>query len=163
LNNSSPATFVSEQGSIMVDNYYALAGSTVMLTVTPNQPYYIFKENISGINLFGNNPTDSTMQQHYRYIVPQNGVVVIEAEFVIPSAISNRTVDDLRFEVVDGKTVRVLGAREAAPVSVFDARGQQVDAEVARSERELIVRLANQPQGLYIIKVNNKTFKVYRK
>ena len=163
LNNSSPATFVSEQGKIMVDNYYALAGSTVMLTVTPNQPYYIFKENISGIDLVGNNPTDSTMQQHYRYIVPQNGEVVIEAEFVIPSAISNQMVDDLRFEVVDGKMVRVLGAREVAPVSVFDARGQQVAAEVVRSDRELIVRLARQPQGLYIIKVNNNTFKVYRK
>ena len=75
----------------------------------------------------------------------------------------NNYVGALRFEVVDGKTVRVHGARETAPVSVFDARGQQVAAEVVRSDRELIVRLANQPQGLYIIKVNNNTFKVYRK
>ena len=166
FNNSAPATFESEQGVIEVDNLYATTGSTVVLTVTPKRPYYIFKEDISGIELIGSNPADSTAQHRYRYVVPEGGEVIIEAVFSVDSialGISNRTVDGLRFEVVDGKTVRVLGAREAAPVSVFDARGQQVDAEVARSERELIVRLANQPQGLYIIKVNNKTFKVYRK
>ena len=166
FNNSAPATFESEQGVIEVDNLYATTGSTVVLTVTPKRPYYIFKEDISGIELIGSNPADSTAQHRYRYVVPEGGEVIIEAVFSVDSialGISNRPTGALRFEVVDGQTVRVLGARETAPVSIFDARGQQVAAEVVRSERELIVRLANQPQGLYIIKVNNNTFKVYRK
>ena len=166
FNNSAPATFESEQGVIEVDNLYATTGSTVVLTVTPKRPYYIFKEDISGIELIGSNPADSTAQHRYRYVVPEGGEVIIEAVFSVDSialGISNRPTGALRFEVVDGQTVRVLGTRETAPVSVFDARGQQVAAEVVRSERELLVRLNRQPQGLYIIKVNNKTFKVYRK
>lgn len=166
FNNSAPATFESEQGVIEVDNLYATTGNTVVLTVTPKRPYYIFKEDISGIDLIGSNPADSMAQRRYRYVVPEEGEVAIEAVFSVDSialGIGNHMAGALRFEVVDGKTVRVLGARKTAPVSIFDARGQLVAAEVARSERELMVRLANQPQGLYIIKVNNNTFKVYRK
>ena len=73
------------------------------------------------------------------------------------------SISALQFTVINAQTVRVTGAKETAPVSVFDARGQQVAAEVSRNSRELLVRLARQPQGLYIIKVNNQSFKVYRK
>ncbi len=166
LNNSAPATFDSEQATIIVDNYYALAGSTVMLTVTPKSYYYIKKDSITGVDLIGADPDDLSQLRHYRFVVPDEGVVAIKAVFSVDSValgISDSRLQNLRFEVVDGQTVRVLGARETAPVSVFDARGQQVAAEVVRFDRDIIVRLARQPQGLYIIKVNNNSFKVYRK
>lgn len=169
LKNSAPATFRAEQGTINVDNYYAMPGSIVMLTVTPNKEkyYYITREDIEGIDLIGSEPEDSSAVRSYRFIVPESGTVDLKATFTydeVAAGIRDSYVTDLRFEVVDGgKAVRVTGADEGAPVSVFDARGQQVAADVVRSVRELTVRLSHQPQGLYIIKVNNKSFKVYRK
>lgn len=169
LSNSAPATFRADQGEIMVDNYYAMPGSIVVLNVTPNKEgyYYITREDIEGVELIGSEPEDSSAVRSYRFIVPESGTVDLKATFTydeVAAGILDSYVTDLRFEVVDGgKAVRVTGADEGAPVSVFDARGQQVAADVVRSVRELIVRLSHQPQGLYIIKVNNKSFKVYRK
>lgn len=166
MNYSAPATFETEQGIIKVDNYYALAKNVVTIDVTPKEFYYIRKDSISGIELYDEDPEELKDLRSYRYYVPDSGIVVLRAVFSLDSialGICDRYIGDLTFEVVDGQIVRVLGAREAAPVSVFDARGQLVAAEVVRSERELIVRLSRQPQGLYIIKVNNNSFKVYRK
>lgn len=157
------AEFVTDNGKVIVSDYYALPGDMVVLTIVPTDDWLLGEESI-----LVSVPVEVLLSQQSSYVgtysVPENGMVSISVLFLNREAVGiNDYAGALRFEVVDGKTVRVLGAREMAPVSVFDARGQQVAAEVVRSDRELIVRLANQPQGLYIIKVNNNTFKVYRK
>ena len=163
VNHVASATFESDKATIVVDNYYALSGDTVELTIMPKPFYYITKDSISGVEL-----TESPGEQYvYSYVVPDTAVT-LRAIFSIDSvALGIRDQyqysDALQFTVINAQTVRVTGAKETAPVSVFDARGQQVAAEVSRNSRELLVRLARQPQGLYIIKVNNQSFKVYRK
>jgi len=163
VNHVASATFESDKATIVVDNYYALPGDTVELTIMPKPFYYITKDSISGVEL-----TESPGEQYvYSYVVPDTAVT-LRAIFSIDSvALGIRDQyqysDALQFTVINAQTVRVTGAKETAPVSVFDARGQQVAAEVSRNSRELLVRLARQPQGLYIIKVNNQSFKVYRK
>ena len=46
---------------------------------------------------------------------------------------------------------------------IYDTRGMMVDSGVASSRQDVLDRVKRHPQGLYIIKINNKTFKVYRK
>lgn len=164
LDEKNKAVFMTDYGKVVVSDYYALPGSLVTLAVTPAEGWQLGDESVAvseSVEELVNLPTSYVGT----YIVPANGEVSINVQFLDSKVvgISDWIADTLRFEVVDGQIVRVLGAAETAPVSVYDARGQQVAAEVVRSERELIVRLARQPQGLYIIKVNNNSFKVYRK
>lgn len=165
LYDNHKAEFISRHGKVVISDYYALPGSTVTLAIEPEVAWLLSADSIK-VSV----PVEEMLSQPSSYVgtyvVPEDGLVTVSVNFSVDSVyvgVKDRMADVLRFEIVDGKTVRVLGARETAPVSVFDARGQQVTAEVMRSERELIVRLARQPQGLYIIKVNNNTFKVYRK
>ena len=165
IDDKNKAEFVTRYGKVVISDYYALPGSTVTLAVTPAEAWLLSSDSIEvsePVEVMLNQPTSYVGF----YVVPEDGIVSVSVNFSVDSVyvgIKDRLTDALRFEMVDGQTVCVLGADEAAPVSVFDARGQQVAAEVVRSYRELIVRLARLPQGLYIIRVNNKSFKVYRK
>lgn len=165
LYDDNVADFVTRHGTVSVDDYYALPGTKVTLTVSPKSTWLLLSPDSVEVSV----PIKVMPHQSSyvaTYIVPEEGIVTVKVHFSVDSValgVRDQYAGDLRFEIVDGQTVRVLDAREAAPVSVFDARGQQVAAEVVRSEREIIVRLSRQPQGLYIIKVNNNTFKVYRK
>lgn len=165
LDNKNKAEFTTDYGKVVISDYYARPNQNVTMYVTKSDGWLVGENSIEASTPI---ETISESLNPYvgTYVVPEDGVVTVNVRFVVDEiyvGIGNRTADALRFEIVDAKTVRVLGAAGTAPVSVYDARGQQVAAEVMRSERELIVRLARQPQGLYIIKVNNNTFKVYRK
>ncbi len=163
--DGAKAEFVTRYGKVFVDDYYALPGEKVILGAAPEKGWMLEAEHIQ-VSV----PVIDLSQLPYVYAatydVPTDGLVTVRIRFTEDSVylgINDRLAEAFTFEVVDGQTVRVLGARETAPVSIFDGRGQQVSAEVVRSDRELLIRLNRQPQGLYIIKVNNKTFKVYRK
>lgn len=68
----------------------------------------------------------------------------------------------LIFRIEHRSTVVISGASKDAPLKVFDASGRQVAAVVTRSDREITVRLDHQPAGLYLLRVNSQTFKVYK-
>ena len=61
--------------------------------------------------------------------------------------------------VVDG--ISLAGA--AATVRIYDAAGRLVWSGEAADRAAIDALLARQPKGLYIIKVNNNTFKINKK
>jgi hypothetical protein len=137
-------------------------GDTVTVTVTPAEGYLVGSFQLSGGLEYKEVPgTGTTMR--YKYAEPVDEVTISIVFNQDLTAVRGVAADALRFTVIDDRTVRITGAEETAKVTVFDARGQQVGADVLRSENILLVRLARQPQGLYIIKVNNNTFKIYKK
>lgn len=90
LNESAPAVFETEQGVISIDNYYAVIGDIVLLSVTPKPSYQISKENISGAELIGHDPDDKKDRRLYRILMPESGKVTLKATFIYQP-----TVDDL--------------------------------------------------------------------
>ena len=259
-NHSAPATFESEQGTIYVSNYYAAAGKSVGLTVTPKPCYFIDKDSItvmsndslSIITLVGEDPEeDLNLVRDYRYIVPKEGEVIIKAVFSVYSLttevyINGELIEGARDSVdwkkmtyqhtfgtaiVDNafalfgdsvvvtvtdtdttlinsvslndsimysqsnvedslvksnqfkysipqngkasiyilfvKDEKAAGIRDFGigelVYSIYDMLGRKVDSGFAYGRQDVLDRVKRQPQGLYIIKVNNKTFKVYRK
>lgn len=166
LDEKNKAVYQTDYAQIVISDYYAQPGTIVTLVVEPEAGWLL-----SGDSIKYSSPIDkvlvSTPTSYIaNYTVPEEGLVSINIHFIVDSVyvgVRDRKADDLRFEVIDRQTVRISGTEETTPVSVYDARGQLVDSEVMRHYGEILVRLSRQPQGLYMIKVNNTTFKVYRK
>ena len=163
---SSSVVFNSQYGTVKLDDYYA-RDSKVFLGITAGDNYLISKDDVS---ITGAISTPDVFMETpkmliYSYTAPNTGQVQINVTFKFDDTvgIDDPSLGALSFELLNRQIVRVTGADAEAPVSVYDARGRQLAVEVSRSTRELLVSLASQPQGLYIIKVNNKTFKVYIK
>lgn len=161
LNSGRVAYYTTDHGNVRLLGYNAFVADTVTVTVMPADGYVL------GSFQMSEEAKKEVLEDgsiRYKYAKPAGdltiGIVFNEDQTGIADA---ATADGLRFKVIDASTVRVIGAEETAKVSVFDARGQQVDADVQRMDDILLVRLARQPQGLYIIKVNNNTFKIYKK
>lgn len=157
------AFYTGTHGSAYVKGYSVATGDTVEVTVTPSEGYIVKDFRLTG-NLEYKEVPMSDNSVRYKYANPAGSMTIAILFDVDPyTGINSEVADGLRFTVVDASTVRVTGAEETAKVSVYDARGQQVDADVLRSANTLLVCLSRQPQGLYIIKVNNNTFKIYKK
>lgn len=157
------AFYTGTHGSAYVKGYSVATGDTVEVTVTPSEGYIVNDFRLTG-NLEYKEVPMSDNSVRYKYANPAGSMTIAILFGVDPyTGINSEVADGLRFAVVDGRTVRVSGAEENALVSVYDARGQRVDADVLCSANTLLVCLARQPQGLYIIKVNNNTFKIYKK
>ena len=159
LNSNRKAHYETAHGIVDLLGYNAFVADTVIVTVMPAEGYVIGSFQLSEETI------EESLEDHiirYKYAKPAKDLA-ITIVFEVPTGIIDTAADGLRFTVVDASTVRVTGAEETAKVSVYDARGQQVDADVQRVNNILFVRLARQPQGLYIIKVNNNTFKIYKK
>ena len=256
VNYSAPAIFESEQGTIYVTNYYAAAGKTVGLTVTPKPYYYIAKDSISvlgkdSVNLIGDDPEKLNSVRDYRYIVPEEGEVIIKAVFSVdslttevyingkllkgdPDSLESKKLtfqhewgtavvdnafaligdsavvtvtaidttlinsviinDSIMFPqsdveailsksnqfkypipengkasiriqfVIDEKAVgiRDLSSGEQS-FTIHNVLGRKVDSGFVYGRQDALDRVKRLPQGLYIIKLNNKSFKVYKK
>lgn len=57
----------------------------------------------------------------------------------------------------DGRTIKVSGCEETAQLRVFDISGRPVISEIVSGEA--LVSTENLSTGVYILRVNNKTFK----
>ena len=123
---SAPALFEAEQGTVEVDNYYALAGNIVCLSITPKSAYYVSKEDITGVDLVDNDPSDLRETRHYRYIVPKSGLVTIRVTFM---------------QFVDG--INSVDGDDDAAFDVYDLSGRKV--------RRHATTLNDLPKGVYVI------------
>ena len=162
--DGSMAVYMGTNGSAWIMDYSAEIGDSMTLSVQPdNRNYFVSDVTFSGIIDYKEESMgDGTMT--YKYAKPAGKLTIaIVFEEKQADGIAANAADGLHFTVIDRQTVRITGAEEAAQVSVFDARGQRVAADVQRSETDIVVRLASQPQSLYIIQVNNNTFKIYKK
>ena len=64
---------------------------------------------------------------------------------------------------LDGQTVRIQGAVSKSGVNVFSVDGKAVKSAVTSDANGVIVNLANQNAGVYIIKANNQSFKITKR
>lgn len=148
-NCAAPATFSSDYGTVEVDNVYALPGQTVHFTVTPTTPYVSDKAHITP-NVTGEDPAELGQVRTYEYTLPttDNASVQLNATFWE--------------NVVDGVEIRPATSLPAV-MTIYTTGGQFVASETIASDGELKVRLNRLPAGVYIIYVNNHSFKVQKK
>lgn len=148
-NCAAPATFSSSYGTVEVDNVYALPGQTVHFTVAPTTPYVSDKAHITP-SVTGEDPAELGQVRTYEYTLPttDNASVQLNATFWE--------------NVVDGVEIRPATSLPAV-MTIYTTGGQFVASETIASDGELKVRLNRLPAGVYIIYVNNHSFKVQKK
>lgn len=148
-NCAAPATFSSNYGTVEVDNVYALPGQTVHFTVAPTTPYVSDKAHITP-SVTGEDPAELGQVRTYEYTLPttDNASVQLNATFWE--------------NVVDGVEIRPATSLPAV-MTIYTTGGQFVASETIASDGELKVRLNRLPAGVYIIYVNNHSFKVQKK
>ena len=69
----------------------------------------------------------------------------------------------LRFQFLDGQTVVIDGVRGDVLVSQHSIDGKAVAMNVERQENRLVVHLNHLPKGIYILKIDNQSFKISKK
>lgn len=146
--DSKCLTFEHPWGTVVVSNAFAPAFGKSTLTVTATDTTLISRitRNESTVDL-PNKEVETAKTYQKDYYLPMTGKVVIDITFIIDSiavGINDFNAGELTY-------------------CIYDTRGMMVDSGVASSRQDVLDRVKRHPQGLYIIKINNKTFKVYRK
>lgn len=71
--------------------------------------------------------------------------------------------NDIRLRFDGPSMVTVLGLPGRVGVGVFSVDGRKISADVMPGEHYVSIDLANQPNGVYIIKVGTKSFKITKR
>ena len=71
--------------------------------------------------------------------------------------------NDIRLRFDGPSMVTVLGLPDRVRVGVFSVDGRKISADVMPGEHYVSIDLANQPNGVYIIKVGTKSFKITKR
>ena len=71
--------------------------------------------------------------------------------------------NDIRLRFDGPSMVTVLGLPGRVGVGVFSVDGRKISAGVMPGEHYVSIDLANQPNGVYIIKVGTKSFKITKR
>ena len=79
---------------------------------------------------------------------------------VITKGTGSKTLS-LRF--LDAQTVVVDGVAEGASSALFSLDGKSVPAEIERNDRQVTFHLNALPQGVYIIRIGQQSFKIIKK
>lgn len=80
----------------------------------------------------------------------------------VPTSIGNVKTDNGQFRLQQN-TVILKGFDAGEPVALYDADGRQLWQHATDSDGQLMIPLSSLPQGTYIVKANNQSFKVTRK
>ena len=71
--------------------------------------------------------------------------------------------NDIRLRFDSPSMVTVLGLPGRVGVGVFSVDGRKISAGIMPGEHYVSIDLANQPNGVYIIKVGTKSFKITKR
>lgn len=148
--------YTAEKGTVYLAGTKGDIGDTVTIVARPNTGYEMIEKTfLCKLIEEGNQYRDiDTMKTTIiddvfttRFLMPKTGSVIVSFDFLkkIVSAI-----DDIE---IDGDTI----------FQVFDARGMLVATGRKQEGEEIEELLATLADGLYIIKVNNKTYKIYKR
>lgn len=69
----------------------------------------------------------------------------------------------LRLQFLDSQTALIEGIHDGDTARLYAIDGRVVPAEMERSGSRLTIYLGNLPQGVYIIRIGNQSFKIYKK
>ena len=67
------------------------------------------------------------------------------------------------FRYVDGQTVCIAGIEPNTVIGLYSVNGQKIPMETNRSDNEVVISLSSLPRGIYVIRCNNQSFKIYKK
>jgi hypothetical protein len=74
---------------------------------------------------------------------------------------SNKKTLELQF--VDAQTVVIKGMIENMPANLYRIDGKVVSADIERSNYQVTFHLNALPQGVYIIRIGQQSFKIFKK
>ena len=102
-----------------------------------------------------------TMAMPYNY----NDIAKIEFEDNAITGIEQPTVNnhELRITYLDGENVIISGVDEKMPWRVYGLDGKQFQVSAERAGQVLTISLAPLVNGVYIIRVDNYSFKIRKK
>lgn len=69
----------------------------------------------------------------------------------------------LRFQYTDGQTVVIDGIAPNARPDLYSLDGKVMPVDAEQHEMRLTIHLGHLPKGYYIIRIDKKTFKLYKK
>lgn len=86
--------------------------------------------------------------------------IVTDVEEEMAAELSPET---LRLLFLDSQTALVNGLHDGDLTRLYTIDGRVVPAEMERSGSRLTIYLGSLPQGVYIIRIGNQSFKIYKK
>ncbi len=75
----------------------------------------------------------------------------------------NQATASMRFRYVDGKIVVVEGLGNDAPVHLYSLDGKNAVLNVTKTADRITVHLEHLSKGIYLLHIDNQTFKIYKK
>lgn len=117
------------------------------------------------------NPTltfgrDSLMVSTDNLVLDYNNIVSISFVDQMPPPIVTEVFEvqnDIRLRFDGPSMVTVLGLPDRVRVGVFSVDGRKISPDVMPGAHSVSIDLANQPNGVYIIKVGTKSFKITKR
>jgi len=77
--------------------------------------------------------------------------------------IDNSVKQEYNVKFTDGHTVIISGFTQAVRLDVYSVNGMKLNVGTERSGDSIIIDLANQPNGIYIIRANSHSFKISKR
>ena len=107
-------------------------------------------------------------ETQYRQISEKLRIEFKTVEEVDPVITDVKSVDapmvvPLSLKFIDGKAVVVEGVDTDSRVNIYSMDGKQVQSNTELQEHSVTIHLEHLPRGYYIIRINEKAFKIYRK
>ena len=133
--------YVSSYGSVLVQRSLK---NMVIVYVTPGEGYFVRQEDID-------------LSQEYDVISKENGLTL---QFMRPE--SADVTLSIKFAEIPVGITSVLSSMPQ-PMAIYDIRGLMVANATVNSEDEIKACIAKLPAGLYIIRINNKIYKIQKK
>lgn len=67
------------------------------------------------------------------------------------------------FQYVDGQTVRIAGIEQDTFIGLYSIDGKKVPMDADRTTDVIVINLGSLPRGIYVIRCNSQSFKIYKK
>ena len=74
----------------------------------------------------------------------------------------NGDANNIHFNYTNNDFILIEGIAEEDNVNVYEINGRTCHVNITRSKDSVIVELKNLPKGIYLVKVNNHSFKLIR-
>ena len=100
-------------------------------------------------------------------MLPNDGTQAVEQIGALFAVVRDSTCDtcrrDTRISLFNAQTVVVDGVAEGMSSALFSLDGKSVPAEIERNDRQVTFHLNALPQGVYIIRIGQQSFKIIKK
>lgn len=152
--NDNTWVYSAERGTVYLTGVNGVEGDTLTIVARPNDGYELKPVNVHCMHIVSGSSTTSVDTSKTsvtdgiyttKIIMPSSGSIILMVDFMEVNGVAG-------IESVDEGTVYVYDARGVLVATIRKQEGEKIE--------EVLSPLAD---GLYIIKVNNKTYKIYKR